>query len=162
MKEFINENKKNLDVLEKYIEALDKKASSLIMILHKAQELFGYLPNEVQSFIADELSIPASKVHGVVTFYSFFHTEKKGKYVISVCLGTACFVRGASEILEQIKTELKINMDETTKDGLFTLSPIRCIGACGLAPVISINGKIYGNVKEKDVKSILDEYRKLG
>lgn len=162
MENFIIENKDAINEVKNYIAELDYDKNSLIMILHKAQNLLGYLPREILEIIAEELKIPLAKVYGVVTFYSYFNTEKKGKYRISVCLGTACFVKGAEAVLEEFKQQLNINMGETTNDGLFTLDNIRCIGACGLAPVVSINDKIYGNVKKEDVKSILDEYRKKG
>jgi len=146
--------------IKDYIKELGYDKNSLIMVLHKAQALLGYLPREILVVIAEELKIPLAKVYGVVTFYSFFTTEKKGKNRIGVCLGTACFVRGADKVLEEFKKQLDVDMDETTEDGLFTLENVRCVGACGLAPVVSINGKIYGHVKKEDVKSILDEYRK--
>lgn len=162
MENFIIENKDAINEVKNYIAELDYDKNSLIMILHKAQNLLGYLPREILEIIAEELKIPLAKVYGVVTFYSYFNTEKKGTYRISVCLGTACFVKGAEAVLEEFKQQLNINMGETTKDGLFTLDNIRCIGACGLAPVVSINDKIYGNVKKEEVKSILDVYRKKG
>ena len=117
--------------------------------------------NRKQEFIAEKLNIPVSKVYGVVTFYSFFTMEKKGKYVINVCLGTACFVRGADKILSEFERLLGIKNGETTPDGKFTLSSLRCVGACGLAPVVQVNGKTYGNATTETVKQILEEYRAL-
>lgn len=146
--------------LEVFIDNLPVKEGSLIAVLHKAQEIFGYLPNEVQIFVAKKLGIPVSKVYGVITFYSFFTTEPRGENVVNVCLGTACFVRGSGEILEEIEKELGIKVGETTIDNKFTIDTLRCVGACGLAPVVTINKKVYGNVKKDDVKKILDEYRK--
>lgn len=146
--------------LEVFIDNLPVKEGSLIAVLHKAQEIFGYLPNEVQIFVAKKLGIPVSKVYGVITFYSFFTTEPRGENVVNVCLGTACFVRGSGEILEEIEKELGIKVGETTVDNKFTIDTLRCVGACGLAPVVTINKKVYGNVKKDDVKKILDEYRK--
>ena len=160
MDEFIVKNQEVITEIKNYIKELDYDKNSLIMVLHKAQSLLGYLPREILTLIAEELKIPLAKVYGVVTFYSFFTTEKKGKNRIGVCLGTACFVKGADKILEEFKSQLGVEMGETTEDGLFTLEHIRCIGACGLAPVVSINEKIYGHVKREEVKSILDEYRK--
>ena len=119
----------------------------LINILHAAQGIFGYLPREVQEIIAGRLHIPVSKVYGVVTFYSFFTMTPKGKYPISVCLGTACYVRGAEKVLE-----------ESTSDGLFSLDCLRCVGACGLAPVVTIAGKVYGRLTPEKVRDILSEY----
>jgi len=142
--------------LEDYITSSEQ---SLIMVLHKAQELWSYLPKEVIIFVAKKLDISTAKVYGVVTFYSFFSTEKRGKYVIDICLGTACFVKGAEDILNEFKSLLDIEVGETTKDDMFTLQSIRCIGACGLAPVVSVNGKIYGHVTKKDVSKIIKEYK---
>lgn len=153
------DNKKYQE-LAKYIEELDYKPTELIAILHRAQHLFGYLPREVQEFIADKLNINVSKVYGVVTFYSFFTMEKKGKYVINICMGTACFVRGADKILKEFEEKLGIKNGETTSDGKFTLSTLRCVGACGLAPVVQVNGKTYGNATIETVAEILEEYSK--
>lgn len=153
------DNKKYQE-LAKYIEELDYKPTELIAILHRAQHLFGYLPREVQEFIADKLNINVSKVYGVVTFYSFFTMEKKGKYVINICMGTACFVRGADKILREFEEKLGIKNGETTPDGKFTLSTLRCVGACGLAPVVQVNGKTYGNATLETVTEILEEYSK--
>ena len=130
----------------------------LINILHAAQELLGYLPQVVQQIIAADLHIPVSRVYGVVTFYSFFTMEPKGKHPISVCLGTACYVRGAEKVLEEIQKELEIKVGETTSDGLFSLDTLRCVGACGLAPVVTIGGKVYGRVTPEKVRDILQEY----
>ena len=147
---------KDYEELKNYI---NNNKQSLIMVLHKAQSLWGSLPEEVISFIAREMPLPIAKVYGVVTFYSFFQLEKRGKYVIDICLGTACFVKGAEDILAEFKRILNIEINETTKDNLFTLQSIRCIGACGLAPVVSVNGKIYGNLKKSDVAKIINEYK---
>lgn len=130
----------------------------LINILHAAQGAFGYLPAEVQEVIASQLDIPVSNVYGVVTFYSFFTMTPNGKYPISVCLGTACYVRGAEKVLEELERQLDIKVGETTSDGLFSLNCLRCVGACGLAPVISVAGKVYGRVTPEKVKNILSEY----
>ena len=146
--------------LGNYINELQANPTELIAILHRAQHIFGYLPKEVQEFIAEKLNIPVSKVYGVVTFYSFFTMEKKGKYVINVCLGTACFVRGADKILSEFERLLGIKNGETTPDGKFTLSSLRCVGACGLAPVVQVNGKTYGNATLETVKQIIEEYSK--
>ena len=124
--------------LENYILTLEDKKSSLIIILHKAQEIFGYIPEEVQEFIAEKIEVPVSKVYGVVSFYNFFSMEPKGKYPISVCTGTACYVRGAEKILEALQKELGLKLGGVTEDGLFSLDSLRCVGACGLAPVILV------------------------
>ena len=151
-------NKEMFDELNEFIVSLNNNPSELIAILHRAQSIFGYLPMKVQSFIADKLGINVSKVYGVVTFYSFFTMGPKGEYVINICLGTACFVRGADKILERVEEILKIKNGETTADGKFTLTTLRCVGACGLAPVMQINDKTYGNVSVDDVERILMDY----
>ncbi|WDU82652.1 NADH-quinone oxidoreductase subunit NuoE [Caloramator sp. Dgby_cultured_2] len=145
--------------LEEYIDSLEQKEGALIGVLYKAQEIFGYLPKDVQLFIARKLGITAAKVYGVATFYSYFTMEPRGKHVINVCMGTACFVKGADKILEEIKKELDIKDGNMSKDGLFTVDTLRCVGACGLAPVVMVDGKVYGRVKVEEVKGILDEYR---
>lgn len=133
------------------------QAGELINILHKAQHLFGYLPPEVQRIVANELNIPVSKVYGVVTFYSFFTMEPKGEHPISVCMGTACYVRGAEKVLDEFKRILKINVGETTPDGKYSLSSLRCVGACGLAPVVLVGERVFGRVVPGDVEKILKE-----
>ena len=152
---------KKYQELEAFINELGAKPEELIAILHRAQHIFGYLPREVQEFIANKLHINVSKVYGVVTFYSFFTMERKGKYVINVCLGTACFVRGADKILKEFEARLGIKNGETTEDGKFTLSSLRCVGACGLAPVVQVNGKTYGNATIETVKEIIEEYSNM-
>ena len=151
-------NKEMFNELDEFIISLNNNPSELIAILHRAQSIFGYLPMKVQSFIADRLGINVSKVYGVVTFYSFFTMVPKGEYVINICLGTACFVRGADKILERVEEILKIKNGETTPDGKFTLTTLRCVGACGLAPVMQINDKTFGNVTVDDVERILMDY----
>jgi len=146
--------------LDKFIDALESKDGALISVLHKAQDIFGYLPQEAQRHIARRLELPDSKVYGVVTFYSFFNTEPKGKFRIDICMGTACFVRGANDVLEQFKRELGINVGGTSADGLFSLDALRCVGACTLAPVVTVNGKTYGKVTPSDVKGIIEEHTK--
>lgn len=147
--------------LEKFIKTQKNKEASLIPVLHKAQELYGYVNEETQVFIAKKLGIPPSQVYGVVTFYSYFTTEPKGEFVISVCTGTACFVRGAGDILQEFKSQLSIKEGETTKDGLFTLDTLRCVGACGIAPVVSINNKVYGQFSKSEVSNILKSCEEL-
>lgn len=144
--------------LEDFINSLPVKDGALIEVLHKAQHIFGYLPKEVQTFVADKLNLPTSKVYGVVTFYSFFTTEPRGKNVINVCMGTACFVRGAGDVLKEFEKELGIKSGQTSEDMKFTLGSLRCVGACGLAPVLTVNDKVYGHCTPTQVKSILAEY----
>ncbi len=130
----------------------------LINVLHKCQEHFGYLPAEIQEVISDELEVPVAKIYGVVTFYSFFTMTPRGKHPISICMGTACYVRGAETVLEEFRKELGLQVGQTTKDGKFSLSSLRCVGACGLAPVVMIGDKTYGRVAPDDVRNILKEY----
>ncbi|MDD4190360.1 MAG: NAD(P)H-dependent oxidoreductase subunit E [Mangrovibacterium sp.] len=142
-------------LLETVILDYDRKESNLIQVLHMAQAIFGYLPSEVQFFIAEKMDIPRSKVNSVLTFYSFFSTKPKGKYTVSVCLGTACYVRGGKDVLQKLKEVLSIDVGETTKDKMFSLQVMRCIGACGLAPAMMINNKVYKQVNPNKVQAIL-------
>lgn len=149
--------------LKKYIDTKkgkDHEESYLIDILHKAQGLYGYLTKDVMDFIAEEMSIPTAHIWGVATFYHYFNLKPIGKYVISVCLGTACYVKGAGAVLDAIKKELNVKVGDTTKDGLFTLQEARCLGACGLAPVIMVNNKIHGDLTPKKVLEVISNYRK--
>lgn len=130
----------------------------LINVLHSAQGIFGYLPAEVQEVVAQELNVSVAHVYGVVTFYSFFSMLPKGEHPISICMGTACYVRGAEKVLDEFKRQLKVKVGETTPDGKFSLSCLRCVGACGLAPVVTVGEKVYGRVSPDDVKRILNEY----
>jgi len=153
-----NLDSEKLKKLEAYIDGLKDKEGALINILHEAQDLFGYLPEDLQLFIARKLNITAAKVFGVVTFYSYFSMEPKGKHSISVCMGTACFVKGADKILDEFRKQLNIKEGNNTEDGLFSIDTLRCVGACGLAPVVIIDGKVYGRVKVEDVAGIVKEY----
>ncbi len=145
--------------LEEFINSLPDKKGALIEVLHKAQHIFGYLPKEVQLFVAQKLDLPASKVFGVVSFYSYFTTEPRGEFVVNVCMGTACFVRGAAAVLEELEKDLGIKVGQTTPDGKFTIEVLRCVGACGLAPVVMVNDRVYGHVTPQDIKNILAEYQ---
>lgn len=145
--------------LEEFINSLPNKKGALIEVLHKAQNIFGYLPEEVQLFVAEKLNVPASKVFGVVSFYSYFTTTPRGENVVNVCMGTACFVRGAANVLSELEKQLDIKVGETTPDGKFTIEVLRCVGACGLAPVVTVNDRVYGHVTPNDVKKILAEYQ---
>ncbi|MGO2119033.1 MAG: NADH-quinone oxidoreductase subunit NuoE family protein [Fusobacterium sp.] len=144
--------------LDEYISSLEDKQGSLIIILHRAQKIFGYIPEEIQEFIGKKINMPVAKIYGVVSFYNFFSMKPKGKYQISVCTGTACYVRGADKVLEAIKKELNIQVGEVTKDGVFSLDCLRCVGACGLAPVIIVGEEVHGKVKPNEVKNILVSY----
>ena len=145
--------------LENYISTLDDKKGNLIHVLHKAQNMFGFLPQEVMLFIARKIQIPAADVFGVVSFYSYFTTKPVGKHVVNVCMGTACFVKGADKILDGFKKELKVENGETTPDKLFTLKDVRCVGACGLAPIVLVGEKVYGRLTHADVTGILADYK---
>jgi NADP-reducing hydrogenase subunit HndA len=151
--------KDQIDKIKEICKSFDNEGGELINVLHKVQGTFGYLPAEVQEAVANELSVPVAKVYGVVTFYSFFTMLPKGKNPISICTGTACYVRGAEKVLEEFKKELKIEVGETTSDGKFSISCLRCVGACGLAPVVMVGDKTYGRVAPEMVKDILANYK---
>lgn len=152
-------DQKLISELDAYIASLEDKQGNLIHVLHKGQDLFGYLPENLQLYIARAIDLPASKVNGVVSFYSFFTQEPRGEHVISVCMGTACFVRGAEKILNKLKADLDVQNGKMTADGKFTLRDIRCVGACGLAPVVLIDDKVYGHVTPDKIGEIINEYR---
>ena len=135
--------------------------SPLMVVLEEIQREFGYIPFDVQEMVANKLNVSVSDVYGVVTFYNFFSLNPKGKYVIGVCLGTACYVKNSQAVLDKFEEVLGIKAGETSEDGLFTIEALRCIGACALAPAVSINGKVYPMVAPSKVLSIIDEYRKL-
>jgi len=145
--------------LDEYIDSLEDKPGSLIHVLHRAQGLFGYLPQDVQLHVARKLGVSGAKVFGVVSFYSYFETEPVGENVISVCMGTACFVRDAERVIRKFEESLDINIGETTNDMKFTLKDVRCIGACGLAPVVTIGEKVFGHVSPEDVDDIINQYK---
>ena len=146
--------------IEKILNHAKEEEESLIDILHQVQNVVGYLPREVQIKIARDLGIPLSEIYSVISFYSLFSTEAKGDYNIEVCMGTACYVKGSDEVLDQLKEELEIEPGQVTNDGQFSLETTRCVGACGMAPVILINGEAHGQVSTDDVSEILDSYRK--
>ncbi|MDI9501566.1 MAG: NAD(P)H-dependent oxidoreductase subunit E [Bacillota bacterium] len=145
--------------LDAFIAGTEDKQENVIRILHEAQLLFGYLPPEVQLHVAHAVDLPAAKINGIVTFYSYFTEKPIGKYRISICMGTACFVKGASAVLKELRDQLRPNEDGMSDDGLFSLREVRCLGACGLAPVLTVNDKIYGHVKPEDIKGLLTHYR---
>ena len=147
-----------IKTIQDICKSFGNRAGELINVLHKTQEAFGYLPAEVQQVIARELNVSEAKVYGVVSFYAFFTMKPKGKYKISVCTGTACYVRGAEKVVDELKEELNIEVGEVTPDGKFSLDCLRCVGACGLAPVMLIGDKVYGRIDPKDIKGILDSY----
>jgi NADP-reducing hydrogenase subunit HndA len=150
--------KKDVDTIKEICKSFDNNPGELINVLHKVQHAFGYLPAEIQEVVAYELTVPLAKVYGVVTFYSFFSMVPKGKHPVSICTGTACYVRGAENVLAEFKKELKIDVGETTANGKFSISCLRCVGACGLAPVVMVGEKTYGRVAPEMVKDIIKEY----
>ena len=141
------------------VERYKNEPTPTMMILEDIQKEYGYIPLEVQELVSDLTGVPVSDIYGVVTFYSFFSMTPKGKYVIGVCLGTACYVKGGQLVCDKLSELLGIKPGETTPDGLFTLDVLRCIGACAVAPAVSINGKVYPQVKVDNVKNIIEEYR---
>ncbi|MBR0447834.1 MAG: NAD(P)H-dependent oxidoreductase subunit E [Clostridia bacterium] len=144
----------------KQIIAENKNDPSMLMgVMQKAQDIYGYLPIEVQKIIAEGMGVPLEKVYGVATFYAQFALSPKGKYNISVCLGTACYVKGAGEIFDRFSELLGIGADECTPDGKYSLTACRCIGACGLAPVLTVNEDVYGRLTADDVAGILEKYK---
>lgn len=161
MCDFLSCNNILIKQLDEFIDSVKNKDSALIEVLHHAQGIFGYLPKEIQLYISKKLDVPPSKVYGVVSFYTYFTTEPIGKYKISVCLGTVCFVKGSDKILEEFEKELGIKVGQSTKDLKFSLEGLRCVGACGLAPVVTVNGKVHGKVKPEDVKDIISYYKNL-
>ena len=144
--------------LKEVIAQLKDTKGALMPIMQHAQDIYGYLPIEVQTMISDETGIPLEKIYGVSTFYSQFALQPKGKYQISVCLGTACYVKGSGAILSKLEELLGITNGECTPDGRFSLDSCRCVGACGLAPVVMIGGKVYGRVTPEKVRDILSDY----
>lgn len=150
--------KEDVDFIKDVCNSFKKDPQELINVLHSCQTHFGYLPAEIQEVVAEELDIPVARVYGVVTFYSFFTMVPKGKHPISICLGTACYVRGAEKVLDEFRKQLGIQVGQCTKDNKFSLSSLRCVGACGLAPVVLVGDKTYGRVSPDEVKNILKEY----
>jgi NADP-reducing hydrogenase subunit HndA len=144
--------------LQEIIEKYKNSRGALIPVLHEAQEVYGYLPMKVQKIISESLDIPLSEIYGVVTFYTQFSLKPKGKFKISACMGTACYVKGANLVLEKLQEKLGIQVGDCTEDGKFSLDACRCIGACGLAPVIMINDDVYGRLTPDDIEKVLEKY----
>ncbi|MDD4772608.1 MAG: NAD(P)H-dependent oxidoreductase subunit E [Eubacteriales bacterium] len=152
------DQKQKFDEIANIIDLYKGKEGSLIQILHLAQEIYGYLPLELQKIIAHSLNIPLSEVSGVISFYSFFSTVPRGEHTIRVCLGTACYVRGGKKLVERLQELLKIQIGQTTENGKFTFEIARCIGACGLAPAMMIDDTVYKQVNVNKLESILSKY----
>ncbi len=153
-----NQKSQKFDEIANIIDLYKDKEGSLIQVLHLAQEIYGYLPLELQKMIATSMEIPLSEVSGVITFYSFFSTTPRGEHTIRVCLGTACYVRGGKKLVERLQEILNVQIGETTQDGKFTFEIARCIGACGLAPAMMIDKKVYKQVNVNKLESILSKY----
>ena len=146
--------------INEIIERYKDEPTPLMLLLSDIQNEYGYIPLEVQEIVSAKTGIPVAEIYGVVTFYSYFSLKPKGKYVIGVCLGTACYVKGSQQIIDKFQEILKIKPGETSDDGLFTLDALRCIGACGIAPAVTINGKVYSKMTVNQVSEIIDSYKK--
>ena len=153
------EMREKYDALDAAIARHKGEPGALMPVLQEAQNIFGYVPQDVQQIIADGLGTTLAEVSGVATFYAQFSLEPKGQYVVGVCLGTACYVKGSQKVLDKLSEELKIPVGKTTPDGVFTLNATRCLGACGLAPVMMINDEVYGRLTPDEVPAILNKYR---
>ncbi|MBR5457592.1 MAG: NAD(P)H-dependent oxidoreductase subunit E [Kiritimatiellae bacterium] len=157
---------KNLETmtpeLRAFVEEWKAKPGNLIMVLHRVQQTYGYIPREIAIETSEILGVPLAKVYGVITFYNFFRLQKAGKYNIQVCLGTACYLRGGDDIIKEFERQLGVGVNATTPDGLFSIEAVRCIGCCGLAPAIVINGEVHGKLAASDVTRILNIYRERG
>ncbi len=149
------------ELLNQVIEELKDQPGALMPVMQRAQNIFGCVSLDVQKLIAEKLGVTLSEVYGVATFYSQFKLKPAGKYTISVCLGTACYVKGSQKVLDRLSEELNIPVGDTTDDGLFTLQATRCLGACGLAPVMTVNDEVYGGLTPDDIPGILEKYREL-
>ena len=151
--------KETVEAIREIIARHKEQEGALIPVLHEGQEYYGYLPFEIQKIVAEELEIPLTEVYGVVTFYTQFSLNPVGKYKVGVCMGTACYVKGSDKVLEEVEKVLGIKVGETTEDGFFSLEATRCIGACGLAPVITVNDDVYGKIGANEVADILKKYQ---
>ena len=145
--------------INEIIDRYKDEPTPLMLILGDIQKEYGYIPLEVQEIVSERTGIPVAEIYGVVTFYSYFSLEPKGKYVIGVCLGTACYVKGSQQVIDKFQEILKIKPGQTTEDGLFTLDALRCIGACGIAPAVQINGKVYAKMSVNEIPKIIESYK---
>lgn len=148
--------------IKAFVAEWKDKPGNLIMVLHKVQQTYGYIPRSIAIEISEMLDVPLAKIYGVVTFYNFFKLQKAGKYIAQVCLGTACYLRGGDDLIKEFEKQLGVGVNATTSDGLFSVEAVRCLGCCGLAPVVVVNGEVYGKLKKEDVVGIIEKYRKLG
>ena len=148
--------------LKAFIESWKSKPGNLIMVLHQVQQTYGYIPRNIAIETSELLGVPLAKIYGVVTFYNFFKLQKAGKYIVQVCLGTACYLRGGDDIIKEFESQLGVGLNATTPDGLFSVEAVRCLGCCGLAPVAVVNGEVHGKLDKGMVSGIIDKYRKQG
>lgn len=146
--------------LDAFIAEWKEKPGSLIMVLHKVQQVYKYIPRDVALTVSRKLEIPLANIYGVMTFYHYFKLEKPGEHQISVCLGTACYLKGGDDLLKEIESELGVGVNATTADGKFSVQAVRCVGCCGLAPVLTVDGEVYGSLTSSKIAGILDKYRK--
>jgi NADH-quinone oxidoreductase subunit E len=145
--------------IQRFVEEWREKPGNLIMVLHAVQEHYGYIPRETAMRLAKELDTPLAKIYGVITFYHYFKTTEPGRNQLAVCMGTACYLKGAKELIEEVENLLGIGVDETTEDGEFTMEAVRCVGCCGLAPVLTVNGEVYGKVGVGKLPDIIATHR---
>ncbi|MFP4013773.1 MAG: NAD(P)H-dependent oxidoreductase subunit E [Chitinispirillaceae bacterium] len=145
--------------LEAFIKEWKDKPGNLIMILHKVQEVYRYIPRDVALTVSKMLDVPLAKIYGVMTFYHYFKLTKPGLHIISVCMGTACYLKGGEDLLKELEVQLGVGVNATTEDGLFSVQAVRCVGCCGLAPVMTIDGEVYGGVKTSQLAEILQKYK---
>ena len=148
--------------LKAFIGEWKSKPGNLIMVLHQVQQTYGYIPRNISIEISEMLDVPLAKIYGVVTFYNFFKLQKAGKYIIQVCMGTACYLRGGEDIINEFERQLGIGVNATTADGMFSIEAVRCLGCCGLAPVAVVNGEVHGKLDKGNVTAIIEKYRKQG
>ena len=157
-----NETEKMTPELRAFIEEWKDKPGNLIMVLHKVQQTYGYIPRAIAIETSELLDVPLAKIYGVVTYYNLFKLQKAGKYIIQVCLGTACYLRGGDDLIKEFERQLGVGVNATTSDGLFSIEAVRCLGCCGLAPVAVVNGDVHGKLETKDVAGIIEKYRAQG
>ena len=148
--------------LKAFVESWKSKPGNLIMVLHQVQQAYGYIPRNIAIEISEMLGVPLAKIYGVVTFYNFFKLQKAGKYIVQVCLGTACYLRGGDDIIKEFEKQLGVGLNATTSDGLFSVEAVRCLGCCGLAPVAVVNGEVHGKLDKSMVTGIIEKYRARG
>lgn len=148
--------------LRAFVEEWKAKPGNLIMVLHRVQQTYGYIPREIAIETGEILGVPLAKIYGVITFYNFFRLQKAGKYNIQVCLGTACYLRGGDDLIKEFERLLGVGLNATTEDGMFSIEAVRCLGCCGLAPVAVVNGEVHGKLETKNVAGIIKQYRERG